>query len=381
MPRGISIDSLVLQSPWGNNAYSSPFAYQDEEKRNERIRTHLLELLKNESRGESLQVLLSTLFFQVGTTLGEFFSSQRKSDSKSTLLEQRITNPEVFPKYFMLKTPISDIPDETIDTIISIWNRLEVPACELRFLENFEKFKEEKKATIFLGKLLNSKTLFNAATTQAVVSAIYKNISCFSDDRGGGLFDSEFDRAEKLLIHLINESIPVNAIEELFKKIVQETPSFKFATLVIASCARARKSHLDNIVERVNVVVLKQNLSARFCQFFIEEKRDIFEVESESSIYILAQWGDFSQEDKERVNDYVFILIENNTRYIGKIIKGYTQFGEQISYDNLIKLYDENKLYEKIKASAEDSFSDVAEEKAIDLFVQVYEEKRTSLGS
>ncbi|HEO65363.1 MAG TPA: hypothetical protein ENI73_05755 [Spirochaetes bacterium] len=370
---------------WGIKAYSSPFSYsfsyEDENKKNEQITKHLLELLKNEPRSESLRALLCRLFIQVKIALKESFPNRRGLDPETTLLDQRITNPEVFPKYFMLKTPTSDIPDETISTIITDWNQRGLSDCESRFLENFEKFKKEKKATKFLDKLLNSMTLFNAVTTQAVVSAIYKNISCFSDDRGGDLFASEFGKAEKLMIHLFNDYHPADLVEKDLLKIVQETSSLKLAVLVVHVCDRSNKSGFDRIFENADIKKLQQNLSLRLCQFFIEENRDIFEEEPESYFLILTQWGNYSQKDKEKVNDYVFALIEKNTRYIGKIIKGYCRFGDQTRYDDLIKLYDDNRFYEKIKANTENCFSDKDEKKAIDLFVQVYEERRASLGS
>ncbi len=366
---------------WGDNMYSSPFVLEDKKIRDEKIKKHLRKFLDNEPRSDSLGAFLSLLFFQVDKSLGGFSSSQRSSDYETTLLEQRITNPEVFPKYFMLKTPSSGIPDETIKTIISIWNSLEFSACELRFLENFKKFQEAKRAAKYLEKLLNSVARFSVVTAKAAVSAIYKNINHFPYLRGAAFFDSEFSKAKNLMLRLINEQVPIGDIEEILRKIVTETTSFRFAICVVSSCAEVKNNSLYRISENTNIEVLKQYLSARLSQFFIEENRDVFEEEEpESSLFILAQWGAYSLEDKEKVNGYVFSLIENNAQYIGRIIKGYMQL-DQIRYDDLIELYDENKLYEEIKRDYENSFSDSAEKQAIDLFLTVYEEKRASLGN
>lgn len=358
---------------WGEQANTSPLAFLKGEVRNEKIKQHIATLLEDVPQKDLLENLLSALFFNVGEASdGVFGFFGKKFTNEDALLGKRITHPEVFPKYFLLKPPIGELSDEIIETMISTWNELKVPDCEKSFIGALKKFQEEKKATQFFQKLRMFVHLFNQNAAIAVVSAIYKNITFISEGERKSSLYSKFYIAEGLLLALVNTKIPPIQIEEFLKKVIEETPALVLALSVVRYCGDSESRSLCQIYENVDIAHLQQKLSARLSQYFIIENRDIFEEEPVEYGSILSLWGKQSQEDRDKVEDYVFNLIERNSRYIGKIIKNYILFSEEIRYENLVKLYNEDWLHKKIKTNYSDSYSDEKEKLGIDMFLEVF---------
>lgn len=375
----IWINSWYYLPLWGEKTGASPLAYLDEKIKKEMIKAHVDTLLEGLPHKDSLRNLISAVFFKVGEVVGGNFSLfSANITNEDALKGKRLTHPDVFPKYFLLKTPIGDLPDETIETLISTWNELKVPDCEKSFFDAFKKFQEEKKGIHFFLKLITYVSNFNQNSATAVVSAIYKNIAFISGERRELSLHSKFHKARGLLLALVNEKISPPQIEEFLTKVIEETPSFVLAVSVVRSCGNTGSGSWYKIYENIAIDRLQQKLSVRLNQHFIIENRNIFEEEPVSYGSILSIWGGYSQEDKRKVNDYVMNLIGENHKYIGTIVNSYIRFSDQIEYTSLVNLYNENWLYSKIKANYSGSYFDEKEKSAVDIFLEVYEERNPS---
>ena len=357
---------------WGENSLTSAFFGLDENQKYQKIREHITEILEREKESEVLKKLLEKMFFEVENALAQT-TDGGGADPRSAQLSQRITHPDSFPKYFMLKVPHTDIPDETIETMISRWNDLEPQALKTKFIEDLKKFKEQKQA----GKLLTKLRLFlpyiEQKIAETIISMIYENIDFFSKEGSS----SEQDKALFWMLDLINEKVKPGQIKHLLIQAIQETPCLDSATSIVLLCRRERGGSMFNIYDNIQIEDLHKTLSERLERYFIQEGRDIFVEEADSYSFILYQWGAYNQDDQRKVNEYVFGLFEINPHYLGKIMKTFIP-SSRIKYDDLIKRYDENKLYEKAKANYPNTYSNQAEKSAIDLFLKDYEKRDAS---
>lgn len=287
----------------------------------------------------------------------------------------------VFPKYFMFKVPPTELPDEVVEYLINSWNQTDPTILESKFIEDLRKFKEEKKLLVLLERIRTFLNNLEPNASKSIIRSIYKNIHLFSKDRGGYL-QSELDNAEFLMLNLINEKIEANQIEPILVEVIQETPSFEYAIRTVIACRMERGGSFFKIYENVKIDNLQKILSERLSHYFIKSRRDIFE-EEKNTYGIILYHGTANKEDRKKVNEYVFSLIEKNPKYLGKIIVRFLldwrgPLGIEIEYKDLIKLYDETKLYRKVKENYTYAYSTQQEKSALDLFIKVYEDRQAS---
>lgn len=374
---------------WANRLHiTSPFMLNsDESEKYKKIKEHISNLLQGQPELEVLQELLETIFFvEVKNAFAKnAFGSGTNHDnmSSSYLSAKRITHPDVFPKYFMLKVPISELPDETVESIISSWNSSDPTEPESKILEDLKRFKEKKQLVKLLEKLIIFLPRIPQNTAIAMISSLYKNIKLFSEEGRQNFWQSEFDKAESLMLRLINEKVDGHEINELLIKIIKETPSIHLAVSVVLSCRRERGGSLFKIYDNISIENLHRAISDRLSQYFVDGGRDIFVDEPDSCNFILYQWGIYNPEDKNKVNEYVFSLVDRNPRYLGNIIKSFVgtwspSGRKEFHYNDLLKLYNEDRLYEKVKQISPNVYSDDTEKSAIDLFITTHEEKNSS---
>jgi len=374
-----------IPSSWSTKLYiSSPLTFTiDKKQKLEKIRGHINDIVSKQNNSEVLLELLKTIFFVEVKNAIEGREVGYDAVANQYRVEKRITHPDVFPKYFMMKVPPEEISDETIESLIFAWDSTNPADLEFRVIEDFKKFKQERKLLELLDKLPIFLPRFETHIAKSFIGAIYKNIHLFSKEGRENLWHSEFDRAEFLMIHLINEKIEKTEIEPILIEIIRDTPSFELAVLVVLGCRKERGGNLFTIYDNIRIEHLHQILSGRLSRHFIDGGKNIFEEEKENFGFILYQWGTANQEDRQKVNDYVFSLIDSNPKYLSKIISRFiTNWGEpigrEIDYDALIKLYDEKRLYEKIKGNYSNAHSNQEEKSGVDLFIKVYEERQKS---
>lgn len=363
---------LGKKGPYSPFAFS-PLAFANEDEKYQKIKEHIDNIIKNQNESEILLELLKSIFTEVENA---FLESKISRDAMLDIymLENKITHPDVFPRYFMLKVPSTEILRETVENLINLWNNTDIEKLESQIISDLKNFQKDKKLIELLRKLNIFLTQQNKIhTIKVFIRSLYKNINIFSKETQ---WFSEFV-VNSVIIHLINKKLPVNEIEAILVEIIKETPSFELAVLIIDNCSKNGRDYLFNIYENIKIENLQQVISDRLTKYFIEGKKDIFIEEKDSCHFILYQWGTYDKQEKKKVNDYVFSLIEKNHNYIGKIINYFAQ--TQNMYDYIIKLYDENLLYKKANEHSSDAYSTQDEKLAIDKFKKDFEEKEKSV--
>jgi predicted KAP-like P-loop ATPase len=374
-----------VASTWSEMYLIAPFTIDGKEKPG-KIKDHIDEMVKKESDSELLIELLKTIFpVEVKSAFMKQHISYRADKYRT---EKRITHPEVFPKYFILKVPSEELSDEKVESIISNWNITVSSDIEARLSQDFENIKGQKELLDFIDKLVLFVNKLGNESAIALIKYLYKNINTFSRKGSGNFFGDEFNRTEYLILLIVDRKIIEAEIVNTLIDIIKETPSFELAVSVFTLCCKEQTGNLYNIYKNIQVDSLKNVLSERLTNHFINGRKDIFKEEKEVSVcsFILEQWGTVSDQDRRKVNDYVFSLADANPKYLGKIVLYFVSFlgsplGSRFRYDELAKLYDDKRLYEKIKSHAQDCYSNPEEKSAIDLFINAYEQRLKPIGN
>ena len=341
-----------------NSFSSSPFPYsENEDAKYSLIKKHINAICENEKEGIVLKELLKVIFFIV---VKRAFSSSGYSDEVvgSYRVEKRVTHPDSFRKYFMLKVPSSEMSDEYIKATAETWNSEEEEDKKECIIEEAV-FENQKKGQLieFINKIILFKCELSHETATSIIRVIYKKAACFSKGKSGYLEQTEYEKAFSLLLNLIVTNIKKDEIQNILEEAVATTPYFHFAVLLVLQCRREVKEKVLNIYGITISERIQDIVADRLKKYYIDAKRDIFdELEENEWVFVLYQWSSdwmsSTDKHKEIVCDYILSLIKNNSK---KFIKFLMCLQEPMREGNII--FDMNKLG---KAYVMDKFKELA---------------------
>jgi len=290
--------------------------------------------------------------------------------------EQRLTHPECFVKYFMLKVPPSELSDEFMEDVLWLWSnwgnlnevswerinkilsnlglksrvfqvlekgnvvepykkieykKIEILMENLKDIELIEKvlfiLQERKALKEFFSKLRIFMDKIDEDLAVHIIMAIYSNADKFSKEGTEDFWNSEYDKALAALLWLINDKIDKQKIKGMLEEIINLTPSIPFAVEVVLLCKKEGNGSLYyNIYESIDFEELVDVISGRLKKHFIDEKRDIFiELPEERDwAFVLYQWASdwttFKDKNKNIVNNYLVSLIKDNPKKLAKFL-------------------------------------------------------------
>ena len=366
--------------------FSSPLLSNlEDDKKYEIIKKHIGSITKDEKDSELLKGLLKELFFEVENALEQHQLGQRYS-VETYRVEKRITHPECFKKYFMLKVPSSDISDEFIEATLDLWHSIKDVERENVISKTIFELQEKSILPKFFNKLKVFIDKIPKEVAYEIIKVIYRNAGEFSKKGAGNFEGSEYLNSNNLLVSLINDKIEKGKIHSILEETVMNTPCIYFAVLVVGFCQKRGGGSFYNIYESANLDKLQNEVANRLKKYFVDEKRDIFEEVSEKDrgwIFVLYQWGtnweSFEGENNKIVNDYVLSLIKNDVK---KFIAFLTsQEGVAFSdapvvfnlkeISRIYNLSDLNKLAEKFKNNPTLSSK---EKETIEIFLKTYQD-------
>jgi hypothetical protein len=143
---------------------------------------------------------------------------------------------------------------------------------------------------------------------------------------------------------------------------------------------------LYNIYGSIKMEELQNKAAVRLKEYFVDEKRDIFEElpEKNDSAFVLYQWATnwmtFVGDNNKIVESYVFSLIKDDVK---KFIKFLIQQRQQVGPDTgafnleeLARLYDLTE-FQKLAEKFKDDVSLSRDEKGVvELFLKQYNDKK-----
>ncbi len=363
-----------------NSFASSPFPYSDnEDTKYSLIEKHIKEICEKEKEDIVLKELLKSIFFIV---VKSAFSKQRSGYSSDAVdsyrVEKRITHPDSFKKYFMLKVPSSEISDEYIKTTVETWNLKEKNKKEYIIEETV--FGNQKKDQLieFLNKIILFIDELSDETVTVIIRVIYKKAAYFAKGKSGYLEQSEYEKALSLLMNLIVKKTNKDDIQIILEEVAAKTPCLHFAVLFVLQCIREVKDKVYNIHGLTINDKTQDIVAGRLKEYFIDANRDIFEeLEEKEWQFVLYQWSSdwmsSTDKHKEIANNYVLSLIKNNSMKFAKFLMRLQEPMREgkIIFDmnKLGKAYDMGKFKELASTFQHDKSLSSEEKEAIIVFI------------
>jgi len=374
---------------WSNVTYFlSPFSFAaKEDEKYSQIKKHVEDVVKDEKEGEVLRELLELIFFvEVKNALGR--SRTDYSDvAGSYRAEKRITHPESFRKYFMLKVSPLEISDEFVETTLDLWHSAKKTEKESIIEKTIFELQKKENLLEFFKKLIVFIDNIQRDIVPDIVEVIYKNAGKFSKKGTENLWNSEYDKAKSLLMWLINDKIDKDKIQDVLEEVITKSPNLRFSVHIVLSCRKERGGSLYNIYNSIKIEELQSKVANRLKKYFIDEKRDIFDElqEERDWAFVLYQWATnwmtFTGDNNKIVSSYVFSLIKGNIKKFIKFLMHQRQKTASDTWtfnlnelDRVYNLTEFQKLAETFK---DDTSLSKEEKESIEMFLKLYNEKMT----
>ena len=361
--------------------FSSPFVSgTNEDKKNEIIQDHIANIVSGEKDEEIIKGLLKALFFEVENSLEQHQFGQKYS-VETYRVERRITHPECFKKYFMLKVPSSEISDEFIEATLALWHSTKDKVKENVISETIFDLQEKSMLSKFFNILIVFVDKIPKEAIYKIIRVIYKNAGKFSQEGAQNIDGSEYHNSIKLLSSLVNDRIEKSKIHSILEKTVINTPYLPFSVYIVGFCNEKGSSSYFNIYESADFDKLQNEVANRLKKYFVDEKRDIFKEISGWSFVLYhwgSNWGSFEGDNGKIVNNYILSLVRGNAKKFVTFLmsqKGDAFFGKTVfNLKDISRIYsitDLNELANKFKS---DPALSNKEKEAIKIFLKTYQD-------
>lgn len=330
----------------------SPFDSKDS-KKYPAIKDHINNLLEHEEHKIVINKLLQAIFpVEVRNAFVQVVGHDGVSESFRAA--KRLTHPESFIKYFQRQVSDFEIADKYVEETIKNWGQVGKNARETKILTKIKEIQKQKKLIEFLEKIMLFKDQISPTLALSIIQVLYKNATTFSDKGTENSWNSEFRKAENLLLILLNDRTKKVKIPLLIKKIIDKCPSLEFAIEITHACKKESGGNYFHIYESIDFDVLKQKAINRIEDELVKSKNNIFNEFPEAWVRILYIWSsDFeglSAKTKKAADDYLFELLDADVRNFNKFLKkqmGYMDgIDEQPAFDikKIKKDYDIKRL-------------------------------------
>lgn len=372
---------------WSDTTYFlSPFSFASkEDEKYFQIKEHIENIVKNEKEGDVLKELIEAIFFvEVKNALGRG-RTDHNNVAGNYRVEKRITHPDCFKKYFMLKVSPLEIADEFVETNLDLWHSVEKAEKESVIEKTIFQLQKKEKLLEFFKKLILFIDKIQKDIVPDILKVIYKNAGKFSKKGSEDLWNSEYDKSRTLLLRLINDKIDKDKIQVVLEEVITKTPDLPFAVHIVLSCQKERGGSLYNIYDSIKIDELQNIVADRLKKYFIDEKRDIFEElpEERDWAFVLYQWATnwmtFTEDNNKIVNSYVFLLIKDDIKKFIKFLMH--QRVRTVSdtwtfnLDELGRVYNITEFQKLAGKFKDDSSLSKDEKDSIEMFLDLYEKK------
>ena len=352
----------------------SVLAHFDKEKAKEKIKEHWNNLtsdIKDDYKKEILETIICRLFRKLDHALERNLYNSDNPD-----LDQKIDS-FAFLKFFISRIPRKEIADDVVMMNIEAWNRLEEEQQKKDMEKALIDFQDKGDLIKFFNKLIIFSDKIKERTAKTLIREIYKRANLFSQTLKRGLEESELDRAEFLILKILDQRIKSDKIQFFIQEVIENSSEIFLPVRLILDCSEERIPGFYKLRENIDLERLRELTLNKLKIHFIDEKRDIFKEEivwSEILCIWSSNWYRYDGVHKEEVNEYIFSLISKNPKHSGLLLDEWSRGPEHkpMNLDEMAKYFDLDRLYEKIMKNKNNSYSSDQEKKAVSLFVKVY---------
>lgn len=339
------------------------FSITDDEKP-KIIKNHIEKVLGDDYPSVFKKLLVELFPDLVGKAFPDVLIGQSHGhlDEEQRRVEKCISHAECFAKYFTFLVPSMEISDEYIEAILDQWNSQKPDEQKASiFAELFEE-RENKRISKLMQKFSQFKEKIEPPLAKSFVEVIYKNADKFSKERMDPFQGSELMNANTLMLWLINDNVERGDIREVIEGVVTDTPDVYFSVLVIFAFRERQVGHFYKIYEAFDFNHLVGIGAKHLQEYFIEGKRDIFEIFDENEwFFILYHWATnwmaSEREQNEIVSDYVLSLVKDDARKFSNFLLKFTEddvFGGNDGFkkiQNIFKYKDFETVAKRFKRS------------------------------
>ena len=180
------------------------FQSGDEQKRSKQILEHLESLVKGTAQEDVIRRILETLFFELQNAARNFFTNRRPNDQSVCREQRRLTHPECFPKYFLLRVPHGAIPDKELLGVIEAWNSH--GDVEAKVSLNLDSYQDSSRIAALLEGLVTFSRSVVPNNALPITCAFCKHAPKFPTENQGSWFGAESEVAELFLRRLTEKN-------------------------------------------------------------------------------------------------------------------------------------------------------------------------------
>src|SRR2546426_826821 len=270
--------NAVYQDIWANPYYyvpawttksmmSSPFGLEfddkQKERRREKIRGHVEDLLRNEPHKDNILEILKKLF--VARIADAFGRPASFGDNAAANLraQKRLTHPGCFDKYFLLAVPKGTVSDAAVEATLASWAKAE--DRDKTILEDLATLSESHKLVeildrvlIFLGKLDNE-------LVKPLLRSISRNIESVPMEADRSEQDAQF----KLILFLLNEKVSEGEKQVATEAVLRDIRSIDVAVRVVSALSTDESRVSLEVRRLLGISELMKKLEERFEKEFV----------------------------------------------------------------------------------------------------------------
>lgn len=364
-------EEVMLSSPWGLLA--------KEDEKHALIKKHIDDLLVEVGERDIVLAVLQDLFFVQIRNAYTHSRTNHSAVADKYRVEKRITHPECFPKYFLLRPRTGELADSEVENLIKSWETAHVGGLTDLVYGDLTRYQQRGKLTELVLRLRVFMRLISETHIPMIVRGLCRMVEQLELPKEMTFF-SDYDRVEALLLRLIEDRANEAEIRPLIEEVVERVKQLHFAVLVVLSCHRAAQGSLFRLAENVDLSDLRQVVASRLRAYYIEGDRDIFaERPQREWALILCQWGtDWmtnSGEHRAEVREYVRRLLDRNPGYIAMVLASFIEkwAGRTPSFrlDDFCKLYEPLVFKSLLEKHANRVIAKKEDAEVVELFRQV----------
>lgn len=385
--RDVWLNRWAYMPDWGlDESLSNPLPFMDENKRLEAVKQHITALLAKETQSDTALEILEEIFFvQVKNALGHG-RTRHDGVAERYAAEKRLTHPRNFPKYFLYRVPTGELPDGEVERIIGRWNSLSGEATH-EIDKDVRQYKEGGQLQALLEKISLFRAQVAAAAVPAIVRVLYRMVPELS--REGGPWETEYAKAEGLVLRLIDERATPNDIRPLFEETMRNVAMPSFMVHMTLDCVRSEQSHdVRRIRDAISPATMREISAQRLSEHYVQGKRDIFSDSDRSEWgFVLFQWGTDWMTGSGRyradVQQYVFNLVDKTPGHLGRLLQSFVDGGlrndsPSFKLTEFSAIYEPKAVMDLLDRLGDTAFSSDEERQAAGLFRKAVDNRERS---
>jgi len=281
--------------------------------REEKKKANIKDLLKDNPRSEIISNLIEAL-------------------NNGQHPNKRLISPDYYKKYFMLKIPELEIADQyfadTLKSWHSLWEKMNgnESSIEKEISKDLNEMIAENKITSFLDKLIPMLNKFWPEISPSLIRSLYKKAREIIKQEKKDISRQHLFRT---ILILLSDKVDMHRRNNLIEEIIMYSSPTPLIITIIKCCDSFDedfKIEFPNFSEGIDLRKLKEKLHERLKEYYINDKRDIFDDLNEGDWdYILWYWGKYLKDNvREKIifSNYVTSIISNNPKtFLSFIIK------------------------------------------------------------